>query len=70
MAVQQLVVGVPEGRSWADAHPDNPATAGHISLRETCHLLSVLALLLGVTLALLASTPLIDAALRMAANVR
>jgi hypothetical protein len=70
MAVQQLVVGVSEGRSWPDAHPDNPATAGRISLRETCHLLSVLALLLGVTLALLASVPLIDAALRIAANVR
>ena len=69
MSVQQLVVGVSDGASWADASPDNPAPAGRVSLRETCHLLSVLGLLLLVTLALLTSTSLIDSVLRMIAGI-
>lgn len=68
MSVQQLVVGVPAGALWADTHPDNPA-AGRIALRETCHLLLVLGLLLCVTLALLTSTALIDAVLRGVAGI-
>ena len=63
MSVQQLVVGVPTGASWADRQSDNPA-AGRIALRETCHLLIILGLLLCVTLALFTSTALIDAVLR------
>jgi hypothetical protein len=70
MSVQQLVVGVSDAASWADAHPDNPAAARRVSLRETCHLLSVLGLLLFVTLGLLTSTALVDAALRVVAGVR
>jgi hypothetical protein len=69
MSVQQLVVGVSDGASWADAYPDNPAATGRISLRETCHLLFVIGLLLLVTLGLLTSTALIDAVLRMIAGV-
>ena len=69
MSVQQLVVGVSDGPFWADAHPDNPATAGRVSLRETCHLLFVIGLLLLVTLGLLTSTALIDAVLRMIAGI-
>ena len=64
MSVQQLVVGVSDGASWADSYPDNPA--GRVSLREFCHLLFVVGLLLFVTLGLLTSTALIDAVLRFA----
>ncbi len=64
MPVQQLVVGASDGALWRDTHPDNPAAAGRIALRETCHLLLVLGLLLCVTLALFTSTALIDAVLR------
>lgn len=64
MSVQQLVVGVSDAASWADASPDNPA--GRVSLRELGHLLFVIGLLLFVTLGLLTSTALIDAVLRFA----
>jgi hypothetical protein len=69
MSVQQLVVGVSDGASWADAHPDNPPAAGRVTLRETCHLLFVIGLLLFVTIGLLTSTALIDAVLRLIAGI-
>jgi hypothetical protein len=69
MSVQQLVVGVCDAASWADAHPDNPAAARRVSWRETCHLLVVLCLLLFVTLGLLTSTALIDAVLRLITGI-
>jgi 4-hydroxybenzoate polyprenyltransferase len=69
MSLQQLVVGVSDGASWADTRPDNPTTAGAVSLRETLHLLFVILLLSCVTLALLTSTAVIDAVLRMVAGI-
>ncbi|HZY88584.1 MAG TPA: hypothetical protein VFE78_27425 [Gemmataceae bacterium] len=69
MSVQQLVVGPSADGAWAVAHPDHPAAAGRVSLRETCHLLFVIGLLLFVTLGLLTSTALIDAVLRMVAGI-
>jgi hypothetical protein len=69
MSVQQLVVGGSDSASWADAHPDNPAAAGRVSLREICHLLFVIGLLLLLTLGLLTSTALIDAVMRVIAGI-
>ena len=69
MSVQQLVVGMTADTNWIDTHPDTPPAAGRASLRETCHLLSVVGLLLFVTLGLLTSTALIDAALRLIAGI-
>ena len=69
MSVQHLVVGVSDRAPWADAYPDNPAAAGHVSLREICHLFFVIGLLLFVTLGLLTSTALIDAVLRAVAGI-
>jgi hypothetical protein len=69
MSVQQLVVGSPDAGRWIDVNHGGATPSRLASLRETCHLLVVLALLLCLTLALFASTSLIDAALRAVANV-